>query len=80
MGIYLDIWNNIDQKLWEMINLTARGIVAFLKEQGLNEGWNKILEDGKRQIISSLLSHHPLDEVAGRLEMSEEEIIRILQE
>ena len=51
--------------------MTARGIVAFLKEQGLNEGKDKILEDGKRQIISSLLSHNPLDEVAGRLEMSE---------
>ena len=87
MGMYLNILEYIDgekeqEKLKEMIDLatTQKGIVAYFKEQGLNEGRNKILDDGKRQIISNLLPHHSLEEVARRLEMGENEIIRILRE
>lgn len=64
-----------------MIDLAAtqQGIVASLKQQAFNQGKEKGVDLGKRQIISNLLANHSLDEVARRLEMSEEEIISIIQ-
>ena len=82
MGMYLNILEYIEaeeeqEKLKEMIDLAAtqEGIVGFIKQQGLDEGF----ENGKRKIISDLLSHHSIEEVARRLDMSEGEIIKILQ-
>ena len=53
MGLYLNILEYIDgekeqEKLKEMIDFprTQKGIVAYLNEQGLNEGRNKILDEG----------------------------------
>ena len=55
---------------------TQQGIIASLRQEGFDEGRNKGLEEGvdngKREIIANLLANHPLEEVAARLEMSEE--------
>lgn len=85
MGMYLNILEYIEEdeqeELLKMIDLAAtqQGIVASLKQQAFNQGKEKGVDLGKRQIISNLLANHSLDEVARRLEMSEEEIISIIQ-
>ena len=72
MGMHLNILN-----LMEMIDVAAaeKGIVQSLINQGKEIG----LDNGKREIISSLLSSHSLDEVAEFFDMSKQDIIEILE-
>jgi hypothetical protein len=89
MGMHLNILEYIDEndqeELKEMIDLqaTEQGIIQGLidrgKKLGFDDGMNKGMDNGKREIISNLLANHPLSEVARRLEMGEDEIIRIIQ-
>ena len=65
------------EELMEMIDVTAtqQGIVQTLINQGKEIG----SDNGKRELISNLLSSHSLDEVALFFHMSKKDIIEILE-
>ena len=65
------------EELMEMIDVTAtqQGIVQTLINQGKEIG----SDNGKRELISNLLSIHSLDEVALFFHMSKKDIIEILE-
>ena len=74
MGMYLNILEYLDEneqeKYEEMINLTTveKGVIATIEENGM------------KKIINNLLSKYSLDETAFRLDMSLEEIRKILND
>ena len=81
MGMYLNILEYVcedeQEELMEMIDVTAtqQGIVQTLINQGKEIG----SDNGKRELISNLLSSHSLDEVALFFHMSKKDIIEILE-